>query len=454
MSNPSIISIPLVARGLLATAIPLSGVYLADLAMEATDTAMVGHLSARSIAAVGLGGSIMLIYSAFAMSLASCAGALMAERKGRDDDDGVARVVQHALLVALLLALPAPLLALSVAPLLDWSGQDPEVAGLAGQYALALSTAILPWIAYSILDYFVTAFDRPGIAFLFSWIGVGLNGLGNYVLIYGNLGFPKLGVVGAGLATGLMSCTILVALGLYVSIRGEFGPAPLFRRFHGFDRAIIGELMRMHLPRGAAAASDLLFVSCLAILLGRISADLVAASQLSLSIGQFVYAFVSGLGLALGMKIAEHSGAGRHAAVRRTFLAGQSIGIVAMAILLGICVVASRPLIAIFIDPDQPQNAAAAALAVPILALIALGRIPLAVAGLSFRTLTGLKDGGFSSYAFISAQWLLALPLGLVLANLTPLGGFGLLWGEIVGLTAAALFCTLRVRTLFRRFRA
>ncbi len=440
-----------VARGLLATAVPLSGVYLADLAMEATDTAMVGHLGARSIAAVGLGGAVMMIYSAFTMSMPSCAGTFMAECRGRGDDRGLVRVVQLAWLLAVLLGIPAPLIALLVPAVLRWTGQDPDIARLAGQYALALSTAILPWIAYSVLDFMVTAFDRPGIAFFFSWIGVGLNGLGNYLLIYGKFGFPKLGVVGAGLATGIMSLAILLALAAYVSWHPAFRAARILKRWHGVDPALLRDLLRLYLPRGSAAASDLLFASCLAMLLGRISVDLLAASQLSLSLAQFVYAFISGLGLALGMKIAEHNGAGRTWEIGRTYLAGQIVGIGAMSLLLAACVLAARPLIAIFLDPADPQNATAIGLATTVLALVAFGRIPLAIAGLSYRALLGLKDGGFSSYVFISAQWLISLPVGLALAYGTSLGGLGLIWGDVIGLTATALFCSLRVRTLLRR---
>ncbi|HNB27790.1 MAG TPA: MATE family efflux transporter [Alphaproteobacteria bacterium] len=451
MVNPTGARLTSVAQGLLATAIPLSGVYLADLAMEATDTAMVGHLGARAIAAVGLGGAIMLIYSAFTMSMPSCAGTFMAECRGRGDDRGLVRVVQLAWLLAVLLAIPAPLVALLVPAVLRWTGQDPDVAALAGQYALALSTAILPWIAYSVLDFMVTAFDRPGIAFFFSWIGVGLNSLGNYLLIYGKFGFPKLGVVGAGLATGIMSLTILLALAAYVSWHPAFRDARILKRWQGFDPALLRDLLRLYLPRGSAAASDLLFASCLAMLLGRISVDLLAASQLSLSIAQFVYAFISGLGLALGMKIAEHNGAGRTREIGRTYLAGQTIGIGAMTLLLAACVLAARPLVAIFLDPADPQNAVAIGLATTVLALVAFGRIPLAIAGLSYRALLGLKDGGFSSYVFISAQWLISLPVGLALAYGTTLGGLGLIWGDVIGLTAAALFCGLRVRTLLRR---
>lgn len=454
MVNPTGARLTSVAQGLLATAIPLSGVYLADLAMEATDTAMVGHLSARAIAAVGLGGAIMMIYAAFTMSMPSCAGTFMAECRGRGDDAGLAKVVQLAWLLALLLAIPAPLIALLVPAVLRWSGQDPEIAALAGQYALALSTAILPWIAYSVLDFLVTAFDRPGIAFFFSWIGVGLNGLGNYVLIYGKFGFPRLGVVGAGLATGFMGAAILVALTIYVARHPAFRSVGLLKRWHGIDMDQLRALLRLYLPRGSAAASDLLFASCLAMLLGRISVDLLAASQLSLSIAQFVYAFISGLGLALGMKIAEHNGAGRTREISRTYLAGQIIGIGTMVLLLAICMLAARPLIAIFLDPGVPQNAMAISLATTVLALVALGRIPLAIAGLSYRALLGLKDGGFSSYAFISAQWLISLPVGLALAYGTSLGGIGLIWGDVIGLTATALFCALRVRTLLRRLPA
>src|SRR3569623_1566559 len=116
---------------LLLTAFPLAGVYLADLAVEATDTAMVGRLGATEVAAVGLGATIIFLYTVFFLSIPSTADVIVAERNGQGDRLGAIAAAQHGLWLSVAMVVPAMVLVWFLEPVLRATGQEPEIATLA-----------------------------------------------------------------------------------------------------------------------------------------------------------------------------------------------------------------------------------------------------------------------------------------------------------------------------------
>jgi len=431
-------------RRVLLTGLPLSGVYVADLATESTDTAMVGRLGAKLVAAAGLGGTLAYVFAAFCMALPGMVGVLVAERAAKGDHDGAAQAVQHGIWVALALAPPGLLFFSAIGPLLRLSGQDPVIADAAGAFALALGTALFPWIAFSTLDYFVTALDRPKIAFVFAWVGVGLNALADYALIYGHFGLPRLGIVGAALATGATALTTFLLLGAVIHHKAEFRAYPVFRRFYRFSPATFLEILRTGAPNGLAAIGDVVCGSVIAILVGRFSADLLAASQIALTFNQFVFAFISGIGLALTYFVAELKGGNRHFEIRGAWFAAQGIALTFLGLILVVSLAAPRLIVWIYLDLDDPANAAAIHWSIVTLGIVSFTRIFRAALGMSWRALNGLKDTLFPSLATIGCTWLLGLPLGYALAGPGGLGGVGFLWSEAIGIGLAAVLVGAR----------
>jgi len=426
-------------RRILLSGAPLSGVYIADLATESTDTAMVGRLGSDFVAAAGLGGGIGYIFTAFCMALPGMVGVLVAERAARGDRDGAAQAAQHGLWVALALTPPGLLFYAAIGPFLRVTGQDPAIADAAGNYALALGTALFPWIAFSTLDYFVTALNRPTVALVFAWVGVGVNALANYALIYGHFGMPRLGIVGAALATGLTAATTMLALAVVIHRHTAFRAYPVFRRLHRFSPALFLEILRTGAPNGAAAIGDILFGSVIAILVGRFSADLLAASQIALSFNQLVFAFISGIGLALSYFIAELNGNRRRDEMRRAWLAAQTIGLAFLGSILLVSLLEPRWIVWIYLDLDDPANNEAIRWSVATLGIVSMSRVLRGILGMSWRALSGLKDTLFASTASIASTWGLGLPLGYLLARFGGLGGVGFLWSEAVGTGLAAI---------------
>jgi MATE family multidrug resistance protein len=436
---------------LLLSAFPLAGVYLADLATEATDTAMVGRLGATEVAAVGLGATIVFLYTVFFMSIPSTADVFVAERNGQGDRIGAIEAAQHGLWLSVALVIPAMVLVWWLEPVLRATGQSPEIAAMARDYAVAVSPAFIAWAAFSSLDFFVAALGRPGIAFAIAWVGVGLNAFGNYCLIYGNLGFPPMGVVGAAYATDFAVYANLLLIVLAVSVHPAIRTYRVLAEIRPMRWGLIRELLRLGLPSSFGGLLEVAYITVSALLIGRYSADLLAASQISLSFNLFLFAFVSGLALALTYLVAELNGHGRVREIWTANLAGQSIALVFLALVAALCLAAPRLIVGLFLSLDDPANRASIDYATRIIGIVALARILHGVRWLSYRALKGMRDTLVPAFASIACSWGIGIPFGLWLTYRTALGGVGFMLGDLAAASAGAAVLSLRLWQMTHR---
>ncbi len=99
----------------------------------------------------------------------------------------------------------------------------------AGNYMRALQWAVLPFYGYIVLRSFIAALERPGWALVIAIVSVAFNALANWVLIFGHFGFPKLGIVGSGIATTLSSMMMFAGLVVVISMDPQVPALPPVR---------------------------------------------------------------------------------------------------------------------------------------------------------------------------------------------------------------------------------
>ena len=133
---------------------------------------------------------------------------------------------------------------LNTQSILTAMGQDPALAAEAGAYVRALQWAALPFYCYIVVRSFLAALERPGWALVIAVLAVMFNALANWCLIFGHFGFPKLGIVGSGIATTLSSALMFIGLVIVVLRDRQFRRYRLFGRFWRADWARYRELLR------------------------------------------------------------------------------------------------------------------------------------------------------------------------------------------------------------------
>ncbi len=211
---------------MLALALPMIAGNIAWSAIAATDLLLLGWLGASAVASGALAINLFSGLLIFGMGLVTAASPLIAGERGRRRNSvrDVRRTVHQTLRAALMFAIPAWLLLWQCEDILRAMGQDPDLAQQAGELMHGLQWALLPFLAFTTLRNFISALERPTWAVIVMLCAIPLNILMGWVLIFGHLGLPALGIFGAGLASTFSSSFLFLAL-LIVILRN-----------HGFRR--------------------------------------------------------------------------------------------------------------------------------------------------------------------------------------------------------------------------
>ena len=180
---------------------PLIGGQLAYLGMAFVDTVMAGNLSAETLAAVALGGSVFSSLHLFVLGVLLALPPFVSEYEGRESPEARARIAPFARQVgwvAVGLSLLAVLVAVSLAPLLEAVGIGAELTPVVMDYLSALAWGIPAWSLYLVLRFLSEGLSLSRPTLYFGVLGLPVNALANYALMYGHFGFPPLGAAGCG----------------------------------------------------------------------------------------------------------------------------------------------------------------------------------------------------------------------------------------------------------------
>src|SRR5215470_3295190 len=181
-------------RATLAIAAPLAAANLAQMAIGFTNTIMVGRLGGLSLAAAGLGASLYVTIGITLQGVVSALGPLAAQALGAGDREGAARIAGQGLALALAFALPFVLIITTFDGLLLRFGYEPALAAEIRRYQHAIVWGAPAMLTMGALRSFLAAQARTRPIMLVLFGGVAVNAALNWVLIYGHLGAPALGV--------------------------------------------------------------------------------------------------------------------------------------------------------------------------------------------------------------------------------------------------------------------
>lgn len=448
------------ARATLALAWPLALTNLSQHAMTLTDALILGWLSTEALAAATLGANLYWVMMAPAFGLAVAASPLLAQARGRGrrgDGQGrgwvpeMRRAAAASSAAALLMLLPCLALLWHGDPLLRLLGQEPSLATAAGEYLRALMWGLVPFTLFVVLRGFLAAMERPGPALAVALAAILVNALLDWLLVFGAFGLPGLGLVGAGLASTLANALMLLGLiGLIARDRGLarfrlFGVARLP------DRSAIAEVLRIGLPIGAVLLLEIGVFSAASFAMGWFGAAALAAHAIALHASAMTFMVPMGIGQAATARVGLLAGSGDPAGAARAGWTAIGLGagfMLAMAVLL---VLGRETIARAFLDPADPQAAAAAALGATLLLIAGLYQIADGVQAVAAGALRGLKDTRVPMLLAGFGYWVAGLPLGLLLALPAGLGPAGIWLGLAAGLAAVAAPMLLRWRARTRR---
>lgn len=425
---------------------PMILTNLGQTAMNATDVMMMGRLSPQALAAGTLGSNLYVAPMIFGLGLVLAVSPMIAFELGRRRHSvrDVRRTVRQGLWAACVVAVPIWIVLWQTEAILTAMGQDPALAADAGTYVRAMQWAILPFYGFVVLRSFVSALERPGWALVIVFAAVAFNAFCNYCIMFGNLGFPRLGIFGAGITTALSSTLMFLGMVAVIYLDRRFRRYHLLGRFWRPDWTRFREVFRLGLPIAGIYAFEVTIFNAAALLMGLIDSVSLAAHAIAIQIAAIAFMIPMGIGQAATVRVGKAFGSGDAGGVSRAGWTAFVMGVSFMAMTAVLMVVAPKALIFAFIDTDAPQNLPVVELAVTFLALAALFQIVDGAQAVGAGMLRGLQDTTVPMVYAALGYWGVGLPLGVLLAF--PLGyqGVGIWIGLSVGLAVVAVLLMMR----------
>lgn len=436
-------------RASFALAWPLIVAQLAQNLLFTTDVVLMGWLGPKYLAAGTLAGAFLVPFQLTGIGIVGAVAPLVAQARGRGDTKAVRRIVRQGFWVAIAVATLLVPVVLSIRPIYLALGQDPEVTALAESYMFAGFWMLYPTLGIMVVRSFLSAFAATRVILVVTIIGVLVNGLVAYTLIFGHFGFPRLELRGAAIATGLVNAVMFLALLGYVLTHRKLRRFHILARFLKPDWPRFLEILRIGLPIGLTVAAEVGLFSVAAMLMGRLGTDETAAHAVALQLASMAFMVPLGLGMAATVRVGLAYGRRDAEGVRKAAWMAIILGVGFMTLTASLFLALPHALVAIFLDSNDPANATALTLAAGYLGIAGLFQLADGAQVVTAHSLRGLSDTRVPSLLAIFGYWFVGLPTAYVLGFVLGWRGTGVWLGLATGLAFVAVL--LLVRFAMRR---
>lgn len=410
------------------------------------DNIMIGWHSVDELAASSFVNNILNLLIMTELGFAAGMTPIIGSHNGRGDVASVGLTLRNGLVVNGLIGLASVVLLAVVYALLGHFGQESELLPLIRPYFVIVGISTLFSLGFNTLKQFTDGICRPVVSMLFLLLGNVVNIFGNWVLIYGKLGFPEMGLVGAGISTLFSRILIFAAFLLYILFSRSLRQYARAIKEAVLSLAEMKSIFTVGYPVAIQMALETSSFTFAAVMAGWLGVIELAAHQVVITISQLFFLMMQGLSFALSILVSNACGRGDYKGVRE--YAGKGYGMI-------VCISATLSvLLYIFryqaagVFTDSPEVSAMAVSLFFVLFAYQFGDgLQLCFA----NVLRGLQDvKPIMKVAFVS-YYIIAIPVAYLLGFKTSLGLLGIWLGFPVGLTIAGVFFFLRYRSDMRK---
>ncbi len=398
-----------------------------------TDTAFIARLGAIPLAAAAFTQGLFGVFYVVCIGFLTGPGVFASRDHGAGNEASCASWLRHGRALSIVVSLAAFGILALASTQFDHLGQPPEVMAIVRPFFLLVSASLVPALIFQVQRQFAESVGRAWGPMIIIVLDVGLNAFCNWVLVFGHLGFPALGLIGSGCATLLARVFAVLAIAVWLQFSRDFArlrEAP----WSGWERARFVGLLRLGGPAGVMLLFETGAFGATALMMGWLGAVPLSAHQLALSFAALTFMVPLGLSLAVSLRISRAHGEGRTAAARAIGVGALLAGLLAMLSFAALYAFAGGRLTSAFTSAREVS-----ALATQLLLVAAIFQVFDGAQVIGVGALRGLTDVRVPAALTFAAYWLVALPLGYFLAFHTRLGPRGLWLGLAAGLGGAAI---------------
>jgi MATE family multidrug resistance protein len=419
---------------------------LATVGMGVADVAMTGHVSAEELAAVSLGASVWSIILVTVMGIMMALNSVVAHQVGAGAFDRIPHTVRQGLWMGLGVGLVACIITNLSALVFYHIGLEPRVADKAAMFVHVISLGMPAFACYRALYGYTTSINQTKPIMVIAIGGLLFNITVNWLLVFGNLGFPQMGGVGCAVATAIGMWLMLGAMVSWIRIAPAYQASFPFTGWEKPNWHEIASHLRLGVPIGVTYFAEVSAFGAISLLIARFGVIQVSAHQIALNFSSLVFMVPLSFGIALITRVGQALGEGDPRRARFVAWVG-----VAMSVAFG---VASAAFIAVFrwqIARAYTNDVAVQEFCVQLLLLAALFQLSDATQVATSSAIRGYKVTRPPMLIQLLAFWGFSLPLGYVLglapawfawSPAGPMAAIGFWIGLVLGLTVAAVLLT------------
>jgi len=425
---------------------PLIAAQLAQVSIGFVDTVMAGNLSANALAAVAVGSNAWWLVGVVCMGLLMSVSPSVAQLYGGESFEDIGPCVRQGLWLGLCAALVGIVAFQGAELLFRWLHIVPEIVPTAIGFLRAISWGLPAFCIFQVLRSFSegVGLTRPVMYMsLFALVGCTI---GDYVLMYGHFGLPRLGAVGCGVASAIVLWLMAAFMAAYIRFKPDYRKYGVFSRFEWPRVEPLVGLLKIGLPVAVSLFMEASLFGVVALLMGSLGTTIVGGHQIAINFAAMTFMVPLGLAMAVTVRVGHAIGRGEPRAARFSGFVGVMLAAIFMT-----CTA-----LTLFAVPD-----AIAGIYTHDLDLKKMAAMLLTMAGIfqifdglqvsGSGALRGLKDTRIPMLITTFAYWGIGMPLGYVLGITWGGGPRGLWIGFICGLATAAILLNRRFHRVTQR---
>jgi len=414
------------------------------------DTIMSGHYHANDLAAVAVGNSLWLPLFLLVSGMLIATTSMVARFHGAGDKQAIVTTTQQSIWLALIAALVAAVVLMNVGPVLVWLGLEPELIRITDGYLYAVAFGFPAAAIFNGLRGFTEGMGRTKPYMISSLLAFLANIPLNYALIYGVWGLPEMGGVGCGWATAMSMWMQVLVLLWFTSRPKKYAGIRLYRRWQKPQLLEMRKVFSLGFPIAIAVFAEVSIFSAIALLLAPLGALVVAGHQVALSVSHMIFMLPLSLSQAITIRVGFFLGRGEQQqanAVARTGIMGAAL----LSMFTMTMILCFRETIVAWFTSDVEVQLLAAS----VFVFMAVYQFPDHVQIAANAALRAYHDTRVPLLLILLAYWVVALPLGYILARtdwlVEPIAAQGFWIGLLVGLAITGVLLTLRLYKIASR---
>lgn len=415
--------------------------------MNFFDTVMSGRTGSVDLAGVAIGSSLWIPVLTAVNGIVLAITPIIAQLIGAKEKKDIPQVIQQGIYLSIGLScviLIAGFFALD--PILHLMSLEPDVQHVAKYYLVFLATGIMPLFIFHTVRSFMDGLGQTRASMIIILISLPINALLNYIFIFGKLGIPEFGGIGAGIATSI-TYWIVSIISLYMIHRvAPFKSYQIFRiRFKPQISYWLSQL-KIGLPIGLAMFFETSIFSAVTIMMSVYDTNTIAAHQAAMNFAGLLYMLPLSVGMALTIAVGFEIGARRFRDARSYTYLGITGGIL-IAVFTGIILFVFDGAVARLYH----TNPEVITLTKQFILFAIFYQLADAIGAPIQGALRGYKDVNVTLILALVSYWLIGLPVGYLFANYTNFAAFGYWIGIIAGLSAGAIALLFRLLYIQRK---